>query len=245
MDREWAIKELDRFLELTELYRPPDPPGVVVFSSRMANRGSQAEIRASAQVVEQIFDRVIPDWRTSVPNDGNMSVNRWCQHIEAATRAKAQLLREEELAEKLGDNAPRLSAGHLHPWVWGAAKTLWSSGHYRDAVSAAARAVNVFTQKKVGRRDVSETNLFKQVFTLDPPQPGKPRLRLMHNDGSETYKNVHRGAMCYAEGLYAAIRNPANHDILEELPAEEALEQLAAFSVLARWVDRAILETGA
>lgn len=242
MDTDWAIKELDRLLELTELYRKPDPPGIISVSAHKSNRGNEDDIRASAQVIEQIIDRVIPDWRTSVPNDRNKTVNRWCQHMEAATRAKAQLLRREELAEKLGDNAPRLSAGHLHPWVWESAKTMWSNGHYREAVSAAARAVNAFAQTKVDRRDVSETNLFRQVFTLDQPQPGRPRLRLMADDGSETYKSLHRGAMCYAEGLYAAIRNPANHDLLGELPANEALEQLAAFSVLARWVDRATVD---
>jgi len=102
--------------------------------------------------------------------------------------------------------------------------------------------VNAFTQTKVDRRDVGETNLFKQVFTLDAPQPGRPRLRLMADDGSETYKNLHRGAMCFAEGLYAAIRNPANHSMLSELSADEALEQLAAFSVLARWIDQATVD---
>jgi Protein of unknown function (Hypoth_ymh) len=242
VDIEWAIKEIDRFLGLTELYRQPDPPGILTLTPHMSNRGNQDDIRASAQVVEQIFHRVMPDWRTSVPNDRNESVNRWCQHMEAATRVKVQLQRQEELAEKLGDNAPRLSAGHLHPWVWDSGKTMWSSGHYREAVSAAARALNAFTQTKVDRRDVSETNLFKQVFTLDAPQAGRPRLRLMADDGSETYKNLHRGAMCYAEGLYAAIRNPANHAVLSELPADEALERLAAFSVLARWVDQATLD---
>jgi len=35
------------------------------------------------------------------------------------------------------------------------------------------------------------------------------------------------------------IRNPAAHVILEDLAEDEALEQLAAFSILARWVDRA------
>ncbi|WP_433619300.1 hypothetical protein ACQP2P_28090 [Dactylosporangium sp. CA-139114] len=39
---------------------------------------------------------------------------------------------------------------------------MWSSGHYREAVSAPARAVNAFTQTKVDRRDVSETNLSRR-----------------------------------------------------------------------------------
>jgi hypothetical protein len=31
--------------------------------------------------------------------------------------------------------------------------------------------------------------------------------------------------------------------VLDELPEHEALEQVAAFSVLARWVDEAAIET--
>jgi hypothetical protein len=34
-----------------------------------------------------------------------------------------------------------------------------------------------------------------------------------------------------AAGCYAAIRNPASHDALDELDEGEALEQQAAFSV--------------
>jgi hypothetical protein len=66
IDVEWARGELARFLELTELYRPPDPAGVVVISTRKSNRGKPADIIASARVVEQILDRVLPDWRTEI-----------------------------------------------------------------------------------------------------------------------------------------------------------------------------------
>lgn len=42
----------------------------------------------------------------------------------------------------------------------------------------------------------------------------------------------------------AGIRNPSSHeDGLPELAENEALEQLAAFSVLARWVEAAALST--
>jgi hypothetical protein len=44
--------------------------------------------------------------------------------------------------------------------------------------------------------------------------------------------------MAFAEGCYAGIRNPASHDE-GELDEQSALEQLAASSVLARWVDGA------
>ncbi|MEV6845402.1 TIGR02391 family protein [Actinoplanes sp. NPDC051411] len=110
---------------------------------------------------------------------------------------------------------------------------------------AAAIRVNSETQANLGRVDVSETKLFNEAFSVDAPKPGAPRLRLMPDDGSDTYKSLHRGARAFAEGLYAGIRNPGMHTPppagggVEQL----ALEQLAAFSLLARWVDQATVET--
>ncbi|EWM19049.1 hypothetical protein [Kutzneria sp. 744] len=113
MDIEWATSELDAFLKLAELYRPP-AANMPIASSRMSNRGSRAEIVASAQVVEQILDRVLPNWRHDVPSDRNKTTNIWWQHVEAVQRARTMLQRQTELQEKLGDNAPLLNAAHLH-----------------------------------------------------------------------------------------------------------------------------------
>ncbi|MFD9864088.1 TIGR02391 family protein [Streptomyces alboflavus] len=243
IDVDWARKELANFLQLTELYRPPDPPGVVSFSSHLSTRGSSKDIVASAQVVEQILDRVLPRWRTEVPDNHNKTINRWYQHIEAVQRADVVLARDAEVRAGLGDDAPQLSAAVMHPWVWDGARALWGSGHYREAVTAAAKKVNAEAQNKVSRRDLNETKLFQNTFSLSDPKPGEPRLRLMADDGSDTYRSLHRGTMAFAEGCYAGIRNPNTHeDGLPELPEREALEQLAAFSVLARWVDTASLE---
>ncbi|WP_405807219.1 TIGR02391 family protein [Streptomyces sp. NBC_01187] len=104
----------------------------------------------------------------------------------------------------------------------------------------AARKVNAETQNKARRRDASETALFQSVFSKDAPKSGQPRLRLMADDGSDTFDSVHRGAMAFAEACYAGIPNPDSHeDGLPEPPEHEALEQLAAFSVPARRVDQA------
>jgi len=125
LDTAWALEQLNEFIRLTELYKRPDPPGVTSLTARMSNRGRPDEIAAPAQVVEQILDRVLRDWRCGVPAERNRSVNRWCQHIEAAHRAKAQLRRDAELREKLGDDAPQLDGNQLHPWVWESARSLW------------------------------------------------------------------------------------------------------------------------
>ncbi|MEC4571058.1 TIGR02391 family protein [Streptomyces virginiae] len=224
-DIAWAREELARFLELTDLYRRPDPPGVAVITAQLSNRGAEKDILGSAQVVEQILDRVLPRWRTEVPDSRNRRVNRWCQHREAVQRADTVLERDAEVRARLGDDAPDLNAAVMHPWVWEGARPLWQSGHFREAVTAAGRKVNAETQNKLGRKDVSETRLFQQSFSQEHPKPGQPRLRLMEDDGSDTFRSVHRGASAFAEGFFAAIRNPNSHeDGLPELPEHEALE---------------------
>ena len=43
-------------------------------------------------------------------------------------------------------------------------------------------------------------------------------------------------------GCFEGIRNPAAHEDALILPERVALEQLAAFSVLARWIDECTVE---
>ncbi|HVW88418.1 MAG TPA: TIGR02391 family protein [Gaiellaceae bacterium] len=240
LNTEWALAELDKFISQTVMTNNSGNRGGVAFITHTSRTAvPEAEVTKQAQVVEQILDRVLPGWRQDYPAN---NTNRWTGHREAAIRAKEQLVREAEIRENLGDGAPDISAANLHPWVWGGAASLWQSGHFRSAVEDAAKKVNAETQNKVGRRDLSETKLFQEAFSIDPPSAGKPRLRRMQNDGSDTYKSVQRGAMAFAEGIYAGVRNPLSHEASQDLDEQVALEYLAALSVLARWVDEATLE---
>jgi hypothetical protein len=236
MNTEWALKELEKFIDQTVM-RNASGGGFITTDDVTA--APDAEVTKQAQVVEQILDRVIPRWSSRYNDTRN---NRWTGHREAAIRAREALLRKQELDENLGENAPELSAAELHSWIWSGASSLWQSGHFREAVEGAIRKLNAETQNKVGRRDVSETDLFKQAFSLDDPRAGKTRLRRMNDDGSDTYRSVQRGAMNLAEGVFAGIRNPLSHEADQELSEQEALEYLAALSVLARWVDAATVE---
>ena len=240
MNTEWALAELEKFISMTVMRNNSHSgPGYVSISNKSNTASPDADVTKQAQVVEKIFDRVIPGWRTEIEIS---SINRWTRHREAAIRAKEELLRQEEIRENLGENAPDLSAAQLHPWIWSGAKSLWHSGHFREAVEGAIKKLNAETQNKVGRRDVSETDLFKQAFSMDSAAKGKGRLRRMASDGSDTYKSVQRGAMAFAEGVFAGIRNPLSHEADQEISEQEALEYLAALSVLARWVDQSEVE---
>lgn len=241
LDTNWAIDEIDRFVSLTGqvAFDNNDSSGVFILGTHM--RGSETEASQQAHVVEQILDRVLPGWHTDRPTP---DVDyEWLR--DQASRARAALQRATELSEKLGDNAPDMDASNLHPWAWDNGRSYWNTHHYHQAVMQAAIRINAETQAKLGRMDVSESALFNEAFSLDPPKAGASRLRLAEDDGSKTYQNLHRGARAFADGLYTAIRNPGMHTPQVADGGEEqlALEQLAAFSLLARWVDQAIVNS--
>lgn len=235
---DWALDELDGFVRATTTHHVPPPSGVIS-AGTYRTADSEEEVVKRAQVTEQILDRVLPNWRSL---EVSTRRKKWALHHEASLRARENLRRQEEIRTNLGDNAPELSASNLHGWVWSGAASLWQSGHYREAVEGAIRKLNAETQNKLGRRDVSETDLFNQAFSEQAPAVGKPRLLRMESDGSTTFKSVQRGARTFAEGVFAGIRNPLAHEANHEMPEQQALEYLAALSVLARWVDESTLE---
>jgi len=232
LDKQWAIQQIDNFLHASDRITS-NSPGVIGLFQREPDK----VVAQHAHVVEQILDRVTPGWKEAA--DTSPKTRKWEALRESAARGRAALEREEELRQHLGDGAPQLDAGQLHPWAWENGASYWRTGHFHQAVMQAAIRINAETQAKLGRRDVSETALFNQAFSLDAPRTGMLRLRLTENDGSRTYENLHRGARAFAEGLYSAIRNRGMHDGAGEVTEQHALEQLAAFSILARWVEEA------
>lgn len=238
MNTEWAIEQLDDFIKATTVTYVPSPPNSIGFHS-CKTAESEDEVVKRAQVIEQILDRVVPGWRSEITKKDRQ---KWSVHYEGSIRAREALLRADEVRKNLGENAPELSAAELHPWIWSGASSLWQSSHYREAVEGAIKKLNAETQNKVGRRDLSETDLFKRAFLMDDPKPGKARLRRMKDDGSDTYRSVQRGAMALSESVFAGIRNPLSHEPDQELSEQGALGYLAALSVLARWVDTSEVE---
>jgi uncharacterized protein (TIGR02391 family) len=146
----------------------------------------------------------------------------------------------QEVAEILGPSGPRLSASELHPTVWSAAARLWDDGHYRQAVESAATAVDDALRAKLGRSDIRGSALIEQAFTRNDPEPANPPLRFTNIDPKDekTWNDAHIGAMHFGKGCMMAIRNLVAHDP-NEIDPQDALEQLAALSILARWIDRA------
>ncbi|MEV4738548.1 MULTISPECIES: TIGR02391 family protein [unclassified Microbacterium] len=156
--------------------------------------------------------------------------------------ALGKLRTEAETQAILGSKAPTMPADALHSLIWDAAYKRWDSGHYSDAVQRAATALSGYVKDRTGRYELGDSDLVAQAFSLASPQEGKPRLRWPGNNDDLNVKTMRVGILNMAQGVFAAIRNPATHST-DELPRQEALEQLATLSILARWIDRCELDT--
>jgi hypothetical protein len=232
-DMEWVVAQLESFIEIT---KPHNLSGRNVITARMGAAVPNAQIIDEQDAVEAILSRFYPRWREDNDTDPNY---RWGQHRVAAQRCLAKIRRRQEVEEKLGFTGPRLSSSALHEWVWDAARPQWDSGHLAEAVVAAARNVNSRLQQKVGRRDLSEKALVEQSLSPRPAEASAPRLRVMQDDGSDTYRSLQSGVLSFGVGCFMAIRSPLAHLAPAEIELDEqgALERLAAFSLLARWID--------
>jgi hypothetical protein len=243
MNIPWALGELNYFISRCEEHSTTwDRAGDAALHNP-AIKAMHDDIISRVPIIEQITDRAWPEWRDHLPERISYSWE-YDPLLQIAKQVVVILNRKDELEQNLGEMGPALSAPAMHVDVWEASKSLWRNKHFGEAVTAAARSVNAALQAKVGRKDASESKLVSECFSLDPPKPGVPRLRLMPDDGSDTYKNLHAGALAFGQGCFKAIRNVLAHEYgpLAEPPEDEALHYLAAFSVLARWIDQASVE---
>lgn len=245
MDEQWAIERLEWWIKTARSAR------VTSWSSSSgsnktynfvydSNPAYQSLRDASAQT-QSIISRVLG--RTDVPNVMRRSDDAYWvgDGIEFAEHALAVIKTRAETRLKLGTTAPTMKADALHPTIWSAAAGRWESGHYSDAVQRAATALSGHIKDLTGRYELGDSELVSQAFSLSPAQSGKPRLRWPGQDDDLTVKSMRVGILNVAQGAFAAIRNTATHTT-DELPKQEALEQLATLSMLARWIDRCEVE---
>lgn len=148
---------------------------------------------------------------------------------------------EAMIVKAKAEAPPTIGAEAMHPLVWGAARRLWRDGHFRQAVAAASDAVVTNVKSLTGRNDVPETALWQETFAVAEPSTRKPRLRWPGPPEDQDVKTMNNGLRQYAPGVQMTIRNPASHGV-HDMAEQEALERLAAISLLARWVDECRLD---
>ena len=238
-DHDFALEKLREFLKMLDedaqaLESGESPP-------------SSAQRILLQPLIEKIAREVDPGSAGSLGETWNTGALRW--ELNGAINTTIRLvgiLKNRDIEERIfGPIGPTLAASGLHPWVWHAAVNLWDGGHYKQAVNAAAAAVEEQTQLELDRGDLSGADLYTQAFKAGKvgETPDGRRLRFPHldeltEDGkrNQSWVSAHEGAMHFGRGCAQGIRNLNAHGT-GELPEQEALEYLAALSVLARWVD--------
>lgn len=224
MNKEWARERLNAYLDaLREYQRHID--GHLGFNRPAYERAIALEPAAKA-----IMRQINPEYL-----DYELVQSASTRAITFAIQTLALVDQAEEIEANLAPPSPQLSASALHPWVWGAAASLWETRHYREAVQAAATSVNAHLQALVGRRDISDYKLITELFSEKDPEVGKTRLRWPGDATDEEFKSMQAGLRSFGSGVFQAIRNRTTHD-LTELTEQEALERLAAMSLLCHWI---------
>jgi hypothetical protein len=243
------ISKIDHYRDLHEQMRLLGTGDEQTYS-QLAGEADDTDgaIRQLEPAVEVIMDAVDPElsnYTRGDPEDGwKSSADRWWDSARrAAHRALGLHTHAAEAKRRMRPDAPDLLADQLHPWVWEPARPMWEAGSLQAAVLHAAQSINARLQQKVHRFNASESRLCQDTFSVEAPQPDRPRLRFPGDRGTDTWKALQVGAGQFGAGCFIAIRNPVAHQHDYPLTEQEALEQLAAMSVLARWIDVCSIET--
>lgn len=260
MDHVWATQQLKEFQKnIDDFYRLfTYETSEFVSDQESAVHDSLIEEHGSLQSVRDRLIALNPVMRSLInaaqpglgdyfepPDEGWSYDGSYWREIVKPRVLRAMGIHEfgEEVRHRMQPDSPDLTAAQFHPWVWEAAAPLWYAGSKQEAVHAAARSVNARMQQKRGHHDKSDAALCREFFSLDPPLPGRPRLRFSRYSASDsTRRSMQQGAMEFGAGCFEAIRNPAAHKHALVLSEQVALEQLAAFSLLARWIDECEVE---
>jgi len=151
--------------------------------------------------------------------------------------------RLEAMAREAEAEAPASTGPEaMHPLVWGAARKLWQDGHLKPAVAAAADAIASTVRSRTGRDDLLDTPMYTEVLSNRPPEPGKPRLRWPGDPAAKSVSTMNDGLRQFVPGAQMTVRNSAAHKQSDDITQQEALERLAALSLMARGLETCDLQ---
>lgn len=144
---------------------------------------------------------------------------------------------------------PTFAPAQFHGVVWAGASAHWTTHQYRVAVREAAEGLTVHWKERLGRNDVDDTVFWQQTLSPGAPEPGRPKLAWPGASDDKTVRSMRGGLEplakalnALATGLNLTVRNVTTRT-RTELSEQEAMERLAAYSYLARLLDRCETES--
>lgn len=229
----WMVDKLTAFRDACEAYRR-----TYDFGSFHGDRQLESQMYSLEPTTKEILSL----WDPELAGFDTRHIGGYADGAAAATRGIGWLLDYEERQRHLSPQGPTMAADELHHWVWNPAREFWDMGKYTAAVAEAAKTLNARVQTILGVT-TSDRELMQDAWSLNPPKPGSPRLRMPGEDPtSKTWKSRQEGALYLGIGWYSGVRNPAIHEV-DPTDRQVALEQLAALSLLARWIEEAEVRT--
>lgn len=156
-------------------------------------------------------------------------------------RLRSMILEAEAADES---EVPGFAPSELHPLIWAAAAAHWTTHQRRVAVREASEALTVEWKARLGRTDVQDTEFWQQSLSPGEPEPGRPKVVWPGDPADKTTKSMRGGLEPLAKalnglatGLNLTVRNVTTHT-RDELSEQEGMERLAAYSYLARMLDK-------
>lgn len=141
-----------------------------------------------------------------------------------------------ELEENLHPG-PRLRADELHAVVWDAGRKLWADGHMGSPLQSAGQAVEEHIAIAASEGNLRGSRLVNAYLAPGVATPASPRLRRPTTSlSAETITNRKEGLFGLGKAVVQGVRNIVSHGS-HGVNEQEALESLAAMSLLCRWID--------
>jgi uncharacterized protein (TIGR02391 family) len=131
--------------------------------------------------------------------------------------------------ERVSSN-PSYDFSKIHPRVRKECESLFTTGHYSEAIRKAFTVLDVMVREKSGL-DKSGKALMGEVFRLNDP------IIRVNGLGDQSERDEQEGFMFLFMGSMQGIRNPKSHDLIDQQDPIRTLEYLAIASLLARRVD--------
>jgi len=241
MDVERAINTVEEFLALLRVNRAAFSLKDEIYASNRQWRESQDQILARRGLVVSMAEEVDAELAERLRDRSGLPWE-WANAEDATFELLGHLRYREEMEtvpHDVGTAAPSVigeGTNNLHAELWHSAYGLWEQQRYADATEAGVLYVlGTLLPRKLEVLDQSGAGLLRSALSLDPPQPGHPRLRLPHvAPDTSAWVEAHEGLLHFGLGCVQLAAHRAGHT-----DPRSALQFLAAVSVLAQWIDGA------
>lgn len=236
---------LEWYVRVTKLCRQMLDIATDVLIEAEDGEPKKSELRASKRSMEQLFELFSDEMPSGLRPSRIGDLGR---HIhfsqvqdyrdiarhdipEILKSLESYALEASDIEIEKRDGEPIVD-GLLHPVIEAASASHFKNGKYRNAALDSVVALMDLVRKSAGIEDLDGDQLCGTALN-----PDKPKL-IVAKLSTKSGKSEQRGTMLMSQGLYASIRNPKSHTLVDDTTPQRAAQVLAACSFLASVVEQ-------